>query len=486
MSSERPEHDTAIPRRRRSPAVVTTVAAAVLLAGGGGAYWASTASSSGTGSGGTADSRVGPPVLALDGTAQSGGTGQNGGTAGIAPGEPDPRGTVYRAAGPLPDGPDKASVYRPEGTVTAAEVAKLAAALGVAGTPRLDGTSWKVGSDHDSSGPLLRVTQQAPGTWTFTRFGMGGSDNCPKIKSCTSGIAPGGEGPAASPRAAKAAAAPVLKALGQDDAKLNADSVLGSVRVVNADPRIGGLPTHGWTTGLRIAPDGKLVGGSGEVKAPVKGAEYPLISAAEALKQLNAPAEGARRAGTGGCATTEPLTPTAKPGEARSDGLRCVLATGAPKARTATISHATLGLAVELSGGRQTLVPSWLFELKTADGTRPATVTWTAVDPKYLVHPTPSGGRNHPGTTENRKLQSYSSDGRNLTVHFWGGVCGAYAAKASEDSGTVRVTLDGPDGKPGKVCITLAKDLTRTVTLDEPLGGRHVVDAASGETLPQK
>lgn len=190
-------------------------------------------------------------------------------------------------------------MYRAEGTVTAGEVAKLADALGMPGTPRLDGTSWTVGSDHDGSGPVLRVTKQAPGTWTFARFGIGGTDNCPKAKPCSSGIAPGGEGPAVSEKAAKAAAAPVLKALGQDDAKIDAEQVLGSVRVVNAEPAIGGLPTHGWTTGLRIGPDGSLVGGSGEAKAPVKGSEYPLISAGDALKQLNAPAEGASRAGTG-------------------------------------------------------------------------------------------------------------------------------------------------------------------------------------------
>lgn len=130
------------------------------------------------------------------------------------------------------------------------------------------------------------------------------------------------------------------------------------------------------------------------------------------------------------------------------------------------------------------LVPSWLFELKPADNTRPETVTTTAVDPKYVVRPTPPGGRKHPGTADNRKLQSYSSAGRNLTVHFWGGVCGTYRATADEDSGTVRVTVDGPKKKPGKICVALAKDLTQTVTLDKPLGNRQVVDE-SGDVVPR-
>ncbi|MEV6795717.1 hypothetical protein AB0M87_27845 [Streptomyces sp. NPDC051320] len=483
MSGERPEHDTAIPPRRRSPVVIASVAAAVLLAGGGGAYWAATAADRDGGATGAADGKGHtPPPLALDSTAAG-----DGGSQGIAPGEPDPSGMIYRAAGPLPDGPDQAPVYRAEGSVTAADVAKLAAAVGVAGTPRLDGTSWKVGTDHDGSGPLLQVTEQAPGTWTLTRFGTGGTDNCPRNKPCSPGTTPGDDGPAVSEKAAKAAAAPVLKALGQDDAKIDAHRVMGSARLVNADPKIGGLPTEGWTTGLRVGPDGKLAGGSGELQAPVKGAVYPLVSAAQALKGLNAPAEGApRRGGTGGCATTEPLTPDGTSAKKQSDA--CVPSARTPKPRTVIVDHASLGLAMQLVGGRQTLVPSWIFHVKpTGHAIQPATVTATAVDPKYLVRPAPPGNRNHPGKPDDRKVQSYSTAGRNLTVHFWGGVCSTYTAKASEDAGSVRVTLDGPGKKPGKkICIALAKDLTRTVTLDKPLGDRKVVDTASGETVPQK
>lgn len=42
--------------------------------------------------------------------------------------------------------------------------------------------------------------------------------------------------------AAKKAAVPVLKALGQDDAKLDASELMGAVRVVNADPKVGACP----------------------------------------------------------------------------------------------------------------------------------------------------------------------------------------------------------------------------------------------------
>ncbi len=70
--------------------------------------------------------------------------------------------------------------------------------------------------------------------------------------------------------AAKKAAVPVLKALGQDDAKLDASELMGAVRVVNADPKVGGLPTYGWTTGVQVGPDGQVVGGNGQLKTPVE------------------------------------------------------------------------------------------------------------------------------------------------------------------------------------------------------------------------
>ncbi|MFD8016152.1 hypothetical protein ACFV5C_38625, partial [Streptomyces sp. NPDC059762] len=117
----------------RRTALVATVAAGVLLAGGGGLYLTASGDE-----GADAVSRAAgapaPPPLRLGGG--SGGTGPD---AGIAPGEPDPgggpNGTVYRAEGPLPQGPSSAAVHRPEGLVTSEEVARLAAVLGVEGRP---------------------------------------------------------------------------------------------------------------------------------------------------------------------------------------------------------------------------------------------------------------------------------------------------------------------------------------------------------------
>ncbi|HEY9329936.1 MAG TPA: hypothetical protein VIS09_17130 [Streptomyces sp.] len=488
MSTERPDNDATRPRRR-SPLAVASVAAAVLLAGGGGAYWAMAADGHGGGEYSAADgSGATPPPLSLD--ERSGGPATpsprpSAPTEGIAPGEPDPHGgrLVYRASGALPDGPDKAAVQRASGTVSASEVARLAEALGVRGTPRAEGTSWKVGSDGDGSGPLLRVTKQAPGTWTFARYGSGGTDNCESETVCSSKhVGPGGSGTPVSEKAAKAAAAPVLKAVGQDDAALDARQLMGSVRVVNADPVVDGLPTYGWATGVQVGPEGEVVGGSGQLKGLEKGADYPVIGAAEALKQLNAaqPPSGPK---TGDCATPAPLGNGEKP-----SAMSCGTRTGAePSTTTVTVDKAAFGLAARYVDGKQLLVPSWIFTLRPGAGGTGDTVTQVAVDPAYLTKDAPAektpGGD---GTKESgRSVLSYNADGRTLSVTFWGGACSTYTASASEDASTVRVSVTETKPEKGKVCIMIAKELTRTVTLDQPLGERNVVDAASGTVVPR-
>ncbi|MFF9686206.1 hypothetical protein [Streptomyces sp. NPDC014623] len=482
MSTERPENDMTGPRRRHSPLAVASVAAAVLLAGGGGAYWASgTPGEAGPGS------RPGPgtgspPLLSLGLPAD--GDRSSAPPPGIAPGEPDPHDgrTVYRASGELPDGPDTAAVHRATGTVTEAEVARLAKALGVRGTPRAEGTAWKVGTDGDGSGPLLRVTRQAPGTWTFARYGSGVPGTCGTAASCSKDVAPeAGSGSPVSEKAAEAAAVPVLKAVGQDGAALDADQVRGSVRVVNADPVVGGLPTYGWSTGVQVGAGGEIVGGSGHLKGLEKGDSYPVTGADDALKQLNAEGRRTAKPGIGGCATPEPLEDGPAP---KTD---CGTEGGTPPSTTVTVEKAGFGLAARYSEGEQILVPAWLFSVRPERGGPVDTVVQIAVDPDHVTResaepsPEPTEGPGGTGTG----VTSYSADGRTLEVRFWGGVCSTYTASASENGSTVRVTVAESEPEPGKVCIKVAKELTRTVTLDAPLDGRKVVDAKSGGTVPR-
>ncbi|MEJ8644672.1 hypothetical protein WKI68_32030 [Streptomyces sp. MS1.HAVA.3] len=225
----------------------------------------------------------------------------------------------------LPEAPATVPAFAASGEVTSAEVARLAAALGIPGTPRLGGDVWLAGEAADGSGPRLTVARTAPGTWNFTRFqatGNGTGDDCVRGKdTCGPATLPrdaggagagagAGQGKPVSEEAAKAAAAPVLAAVGQDGAKLDARLTQDAVRVVSADPVIGGLPTQGWSTKVSVGADGSVVAGSGELKAPVRAAEQPVVGAVEALARLNAKSGG--REGNpepSGCATSVPLTP---------------------------------------------------------------------------------------------------------------------------------------------------------------------------------
>ncbi|MFI7399826.1 hypothetical protein ACIBW9_04930 [Streptomyces sp. NPDC049541] len=468
-----PDAEESRPSRRRSPVLIASVAAAVLLVGGGGAYLA--ASASGGSGGGTNPGVSGggttPPPLVLDGYSE-------GGTNGIAPGEPNPYGVRYKAEGTLPDGPDSAPVYRAAGEVTRDEVARLAKALGLDGTPVAQGQAWQVGPAKDGSGPSLVVDKQAPGTWTFHRYSAG-TDACRSAIACTKDPA-NPAGATVSEAAAKKAAAPVLKAVGQDDAKVDASQIMGAQRVVNANPLVGGLPTYGWTTGLTVGTQGEVVGGSGRLKAPVKSDTYPVLGAQKTLDLMNAAPTIGHRMGIGGCASPVPLKDRLEAPCGQSPS-------GAGAKQTVAVDGAVFGLAVHAVDGRHALVPSWLFQVKGAGAQNGFTVTYPAVDPKYLAsNSTTPSGQPTPSTTapatRDVKVDYYTADGKDLTVSFTGGVCADYTATASESSDQVTVKVTETPWK-GKICIMIAKAIEKTVHLEKPLGDRKVVGTDGKQIL---
>ncbi|WP_259294422.1 hypothetical protein [Streptomyces canus] len=472
--------DAPRPARHRSPVAIAAVAAAVLLVGGGGAYLA--AGASGGSGGGTASGASGdgtPPPLALDGYGASGGGGN-----GIAPGEPNPYGATYRVDGSLPEGPGSAPVYRVQGQVTKGDVTRLAGALGVEGTPVAQGQVWRVGV-KDGSGPSLQVNRQAPGAWTFQRYSPV-TDNCGSATVC--GAQPETPtGPPVSEAAAEKAAAPVLKAVGQGSAKLDASQAMGAQRIVNADPVVGGLPTYGWATGVTVNGQGEVVGGTGQLKAPVKSDTYPVLSAEKTLGLLNKVPVADHRMGIGGCASPVPL----------KDRLEapCGEPSGAGKS-TLTVEKAVFGLASHFVDGRQALVPSWLFEVRATGAKDAFTVTYPAVDPRYIASPatatptnpaSPTAPSDRPSAapkTRDVEVDGYTAEGNELTVSFTGGVCGDYAAMASESKDEVKVSVTYTPW-PDKVCIMIAKEMQKTVPLDEPLGDRKVV-GSDGKEIPLK
>ncbi|MEU8432901.1 hypothetical protein AB0F18_08280 [Streptomyces sp. NPDC029216] len=489
MTSEQP--DTSRATRRRPAWAIGSIAAAVLLAGGGTAYWASTAYGDARGGG----SRTGDTAAVAPRTA---GTPSR---PGIAPGEPDPNGggVTYRADVPLPPAPASAPSFAASGEVTSEEVARLAQALGISGAPRLSGEQWLAGETVDGAGPRLSVTRKAPGTWSFSRFqGPGAGDDCVRGKdTCGPATLPqegsgaakqaapqdSGAGKPVSEQAAKAAAAPVLAAAGQGDAKVDARLVTGSVRVVVADPVVGGLPTQGWSSRISVGADGQVVAGSGELKAPVRTAEQPVVGAAEALDRLNAASKGGGD-GTGpgpsGCATSVPLTPDTATGA--TDTLPCNPEPRPMKPpRTESVKGAVLGLTAGTVDGGRGLVPAWLFEVAGADGKPGRTVVQPAAakEDGGTPAPVPPQGRTVPGF-------SYAQADRTLTVNFWGGVCSTYALEAREEAGSVLVKITETPNKPGQNYIMIAKDMSVTAQLQQPLGDRKVVDATTGKPLPRQ
>ncbi|MGW5093010.1 hypothetical protein ACWEQ1_03465 [Streptomyces nodosus] len=459
------------PRRRRS-LIVASVAAAVLLAGGGGVLL-STGASGGTGGSAAPGGDGAPPPLVLDGRGE-------GAAPGIAVGEPDPYGTEYKVTGSLPDGPDSAPVYWAKGRVTRDEVARLAEALDLVGTPRLVGSVWQVGTAEDGAEPYLRVDRDAPGQWTYGARPQG-SDNCLRGRPCKpSGSAATGAGTGpVSETTAKRAAAPVLTAAGQGDARLDASQLMGQARVVNAEPRVGGLPTAGWTTGIRIGSDGTVIGGSGRLKAPVEGAVYPVVDARRALDLPLGATPSYGRKGIGGCVGPVPLKDR--------DEAPCTASTLAPERPSASVRGAVFGLAAEAVGGRPVLVPSWLFRVRPAGAAEDITVTRPAVDPRYTAPPraasTAEPGTGGPGRSDQSsgasarravEVLGYHADGRDLTVSYQGGVCADYAVSVDEGSGEVTVTVTETSA-PGRICIMVAKQYRETVRLRKPLGDREVV-----------
>ncbi|WP_333778510.1 hypothetical protein [Streptomyces sp. IBSBF 3136] len=458
--------------------VVLSVAAAVLVVGGGGAYLATGHAADGRAGTGAPGAGATPPPLVLDGSAGGGSGGD------IAPGEPDPYGATYVAAGKLPDGPGSAPVYAPRGEVGEDRVTRLAAALGMDGAPVADGSGWRVGG-ADGSGPTLRVSRDAAGSWTYSRWAPG-TDNCRKVTVCAQDPAnPAGDPVSAA--AARRAAAPVLKALGQDDAKIDASRIMGARRVVDADPVVGGLPTYGWTTGLTVDERGELVGGHGLLATPAEGDTYPVLDARRTLALMNAAhTGGGHRMGIGGCATPVPLKDRLEqpcPGSGSGSGSGT-----AGKADALPVDKAVFGLAAHSVAGRQALVPSWLFEVRGPAERGTFTVTYPAVDPEFLTTPSasapasPTGPSSAPRTHDVR-ADGYLADGRQLTVSFSGGVCTAYSASAKESADRVTVTVTGRD-RPGQVCVAMARQYVKTVRLDAPLGAREVT-GADGTPVPR-
>jgi hypothetical protein len=282
---------------------------------------------------------------------------------------------LFHLAADLPDGPSAAEVRWLTSPDDAA-VERLAKVLGLRGHHTdSDGTST-----FTTDGASLRVQQGAGGQWQYVRAPFAdGIVTCPGLPtpvpkvderglsvSCDVGV------PVPEPAVARAAARPVLEAVGIDP---DSAVVRAGQGAVGADPTVANLATYGLTTtvrvnGPRVSSAGGYLGGSRA------GATYPVISARAAWHQLVR------------LALVRPLIACAEPQPAGSDRMIC----GGP----ITVTGARFGLSLHVEGGRPLLVPSWLFDVADSDNV----FSVVAVDPRYLAQPaSPTAGDSGSGSS---------------------------------------------------------------------------------------
>lgn len=337
-----------------------------------------------------------PAVLHLAGysagTAQEGSTAQTARSSGPTPppvviGRP---GSGYRLSGVLPTGPASAAVYRFPGQVPVTALRALTQALDLTAAPVRHAYGWAVSG---RGGAQLLVRDDGAGQWSYVR--QAGPGTClPQVEldaapapgygtACSGPAVPGTPGsPPAGPSAAvaRAAAGPVLAAVGLSapDATVWTGS---PVSTVSADPVGGGLATVGLSTTVSVDRAG-VVAAQGWLGTATVGAQYPLVTAEQALRSLSRMAHPMGGEASGVAA---PAVAIACPMPAGPATPVC----GGPT----VITGARLGLALRYDVSAPVLVPAWLFSV-AGDPTYPIVVT--AVQPRYLgdpvVPPDTSGG----------------------------------------------------------------------------------------------
>jgi hypothetical protein len=162
--------------------------------------------------------------------------------------------------------------------------------------------------------------------------------------------------------------------------------------------------------------------------------------------------------------------------------LKSVAAKGPPVTRRLTVTGVRLGTALfDTDRGLRDL-PAWLFALA---GVRdPAGVL--AVAPGRIFTPPGRAVSGHPFVSGAR----LGGDGRTLTVEFTGagsgtGPCSAsYALGRAVSPMAVAVAVQEHERDGTALCAAVGYPRRVTVALPIPLGGRVLVDAASGVAIP--
>jgi hypothetical protein len=338
------------------------------------------------------------------------------------------------------------------------------------------------GSSSSGSGVTPNTTTVAPPPPSPAPAPSPCPDNarCAKPPLVTPVLPPPPSIAAADVDAARRAAQAVLDKMGLSDAVVTAQPA-GAQVFVQADPRVAGLRTWGYTTQLQIDAEDLVVGGNGYLGQPSSGASYPLVSAAEAFKNL----------------PEQPRTMMLCPETTGSEP-------ACPEPVPAKVTGAELGLQLTaLADDEAALLPAWLF---TVEGW-PTPLPQPAIEPRFLKLPEPV--KVDPGLVDPAEPPTqvdpvppvepsasrasfgfdaaFPSDDPNVVIVQYGdsGSCPhanvTHLVKESSDS--VVVFLEGDAMSTKQACTDDYRQMLVTVQLDAPLGNRTVIDGSRSEPV---
>lgn len=310
-------------------------------------------------------STVGPVILHL----ASSGTQMTAMSARSTTPEPTPPTATqpYKLTGTLPAGtPADQALWRLRDATTD-DAQRVAGALHLRGTPTRVTGGWVLRAGSN------RLVVRDDGGWSY---GMDCSPDTPVADeevnvgcaAAASGVAVSSSDPVPVPTyppgpsdaEARSAAGAVFDGLGLGDPTIVVYSG-DPMSTVQASPSVDGKQSVGWVTTVQINGSGDIVSADGWLTDPMRGADYPVISAQRAFDLLQLQPRpmmalcAQRPDGKPGCATIPPTE----------------------------VTGATLGLTLDQDRTHEVLVPAWLFSVKGQD----EPVAQVAVDPAWLGTP---------------------------------------------------------------------------------------------------
>jgi hypothetical protein len=293
----------------------------------------------------------------------------------------------YEATEALPLLGGAAHAYKLTSDVSVDDVRRLAEALGVAGEPVEQAPDVLTVGDSERQ---LSVQRTGGGLWYFssarTVSSSGVAVACAPNEPCEPPITTIPERPAGLPNQeeARAQALEVLTASGMDVEQATV-AVFDNITQwqVSVEPIVDGLPTSGLGATVTIGPDG-IDFANGNLGAPTKADEYPLLDTRAAIEQLNT--SGLYYGGG-----PEPAiaidTPAIAPDPATT--IQCITTpcdSAPPESvppRVVTITGAARGLvfAPTYTGTDAYLVPAYFFNTPDGEGPRALAIDLSYIEP---------------------------------------------------------------------------------------------------------